>query len=127
MFAGFFAGFKYRHAQNIVLVSLKQSGGIPKEKISKMVDIGYNLENVSYGRNLITSGAAMNKYAAVAVVFARLTSAAKRSNSKNVTADNWAYATGRAMEFAGARKIDAVKVADELIASEDEAAKRTTL
>ena len=30
------------------------------------------------------------------------------------------------MEFAGARKIDAVKVADELIASEDEAAKRTT-
>ena len=65
-----FSGFKYRFAKNHVLLKMEHEEGLSRRLAAEMSSIAGNPDNSHFGRLLVSSGAARNKYAAAAAVFA---------------------------------------------------------
>jgi hypothetical protein len=110
-----FSGFKYRSAVIRALMKLAQHGWISDSDLKLMVDVSSNRINHEYGKSLIKSGAAVNKHAAAAAVFARLSVAAQSGSTTGITADDWERATRFAMMNAGATEAMSYLAAKELI------------
>lgn len=110
-----FSGYKYRHAKNWVLIEMENSGQLDTHSRKLMAQIAGSPANVQFGRQLIASRVASNKYAAAAVVFARIVAFERATPKNGIPSDIWRLAAVRSMRNAGAEHGEDEEVADYLI------------
>lgn len=111
-----FALMRYVIAKNHVLMAMEYDGLISKDEVETMRVVAGHPVNASYGAQAIKTRAAVNKYAAAAAVFARLSAAAARNPDGDISADVWANAARVAMMRAGCTRDESEIAAKELIA-----------
>ena len=116
-----FEGFRFRMAKNTVILTLERDGIVSKPIARQMAAIAGNGANFSFGKSLLKSGVAFTKYAAAAVVFARLAVYAREKQKGEVTFDDWRLASGAAMSAAGLDKDEAWEVSQYLIDQQQQA------
>lgn len=110
-----FEKIKVRWAIGQALFAAENSGVIESDKRSAMNQVASHLFNASFGAELLSSGAAVNRHAAAAAVFARLASAAISTPAGVASADEWVDAGVAAMINAGAPRGDARRIVLGLI------------
>jgi hypothetical protein len=102
-----FEKVRVRWAISNALLDARSDGLVESEKARAMNDVAGHLINARFGAELLRSGAAVNRHAAAAAVFARLASAAMRNAAGPATAEDWVDAGVCAMVNAGAKRSDA--------------------
>jgi hypothetical protein len=111
-----FEKIRVRWAISQALASMQTGGDVPRETWAYMDRTANHILHATFGAQLLVSGAAVNRHAAAAAVFAQLAAAAERTPDIGLaTADDWVDAGVVAMVNAGAKPSDARRIVMQLI------------
>lgn len=102
-----FEKIRVRWAISQALAKIEQAGIVDRNTWALMDRVANHLINAGFGAELLSTGAAVNRHAAAAAVFARLACAAQRTPTAGTSADDWVDAGVAALTNAGAKPSEA--------------------
>lgn len=114
-----FSGFKYRMAKNLVLLEMERDGHVDADTRKMMSEIMAGAANSRFGRQLISTGVAQDKYSAAAVVFARLAAFEMHKPKNLVSLPLWVQAARSAMKHAGASSEESINIVAALMEQQE--------
>lgn len=85
------------------------------EKQKLMIAVAGNDINLAYGVELLRTGAANNRHAAAAMVFARLVGSALSTPTKTITSEDWRAASRQAIINAGAGETASILLVEQMV------------
>lgn len=100
---------------NSALHTIFERGLISQDQRDRMVEVAGNDANRGYGVQLLKTGAARNRHAAAAAVFARLAVSARRTPTGDITDEHWQWACRQAFVNSGASLGESTMLSLQLI------------